>query len=45
MVNMVSAPWEDAPLLVNGCGLQGQNSAALLQGSGMPAGFHYRNLV
>ena len=32
-------------LIGNGCGIQGQNYAALLQGSGMLAGFHSKNLI
>ena len=30
-------------ILGNGCGIQGQNYAALLQGSEMTASFHYRS--
>ena len=29
----------------NGCGIQGQNSVTLLQGSEMIAGFHCRNWI
>ena len=32
-------------LLGNGCGIQGQNYVALLQGSGMLAWFHTKNLI
>ena len=32
-------------ILGNGYGIQGQNHVALLQGSEMPAGLHYRNLI
>ena len=34
-----------AAILRNGYGIQGQNYAALLQRSKIPAGFHYRNLM
>ena len=30
-------------ILGNGCGIQGQNYVALLQGSGTTAGFHHRS--
>ena len=30
-------------ILGNGCGIQGQNFVALLQGNEMTSGFHYRN--
>ena len=30
-------------ILGNGCGIQGQNCVALLQGSGTTAGFHHRS--
>ena len=32
-------------ILGNGCGIQGQNYVELLQGSGMTAGYHYRNWI
>ena len=32
-------------ILGNGYGVQGQNYVVLLQGSEVPAGFHYRNLI
>ena len=38
MVSMVLIIW-------NGYGIQGQNYAGLLQGSGMPAGLLYINLI
>ena len=38
MVSMVLVLW-------NGYGIQGQNYIALLQGSGMPEGFLYINLI
>ena len=34
-----------AALLGNGWGIQGQNYVAWLQGSKIPAGFRYRNLI
>ena len=42
---MVLALWEVAAILGNGCGIQGQNYVARLQGSKMPVGFHYKNLI
>ena len=45
MTSIVSVLWEVGAILGNGCGIQGQNYVALLQGSGIPAGFHSRNLV
>ena len=32
-------------ILGNGCGILGQNYVALLQGSEMTAGFHYKNWI
>ena len=32
-------------ILINGCGIQGQNYGTLLQGSEMTAGFHYKNWI
>ena len=32
-------------ILGNGCGIQGQNYVALLQGSEMSAEFHHRNFI
>ena len=45
MVNMVSVLSEDAAILGTGCGIQGQSYVALLQGSEISAGFHYRDLI
>ena len=44
-VSMVLVLWEVAAILGNGCGIQGQNYVAWLQGSKMPVGFHYKNLI
>ena len=41
---MVLFLWRVGAILGNGYGIQGQNSVALLQGSEMPAGFHYKYL-
>ena len=41
MVSMVLVLWEVAAILGNGCGIQGQNYVAWLQGSKTPVGFHY----
>ena len=41
MVSMVLVLWEVAAILGNGCGIQGQNYVAWLQGSKIPVGFHY----
>ena len=38
-------PWGVGTILGNGYGIQGQNYVALLQGSEMSAGFHYRILT
>ena len=43
MVSMVLVPWVVGAILGNGYGIQGQNDVALLQGSEITAGFHYRN--
>ena len=32
-------------ILGNGCEIQGQNYAKLLQGNGMTAGYHYTNWI
>ena len=45
LVSMVLFLWEVAVIIGNGCGIQGQNYVAWLQGSKMPAGFHYKNVV
>ena len=45
MHGMVLVLWEAAAILGNGCGIQGQNYNALLQGSETTAGYHYRNLI
>ena len=42
---MVLVVWEIGAILGNGYGFQGQNYVALLQGSEMTAGFHYRNWI
>ena len=45
MVSMVLVVWEVAAILGNGCEIQGQNYVAWLQGSKMPVGLHYKNLI
>ena len=45
MVIMVLVLWKVAAILGNGCGIQGQNDVKWLQGSKMPVGFHYKNLI
>ena len=45
MSSMVLVLWEVGAILGNGHGIQGQNDVALLQASGMPAGFHSSNLI
>ena len=37
--------WEVGAILGDRYGIQEQNYVPLLQGSGMPAGFHYKNLA
>ena len=37
--------WEVTAVLGNGCGIQGKNYVAWLQGSTMPVEVHYRNLI
>ena len=45
ITSMVLVLWEVDAILENGYGIQGQNYVVFLQGSGMPAGFHFRNLI
>ena len=45
MVNMVVVLWWVAAILRNGCGIQGQNHVAWLQGSKMSVGFHCKNFI
>ena len=45
MLSMVLVLWEVAAILGNGCGIQGQNYVAFLQGSKMPVWFHWKNLI
>ena len=45
MVSMVLVLWGVGAILGNGYGIQGRNFVALLRGSEMSAGFHYRNLI
>ena len=45
MVSIVLVLWEVAAILANGCGIQGQNYVAWLQGSKMSVGIHYKNLI
>ena len=42
---MVLVPRNVAVILGNRYGIQGQTYVALLLGSEIPAGFHYRNLI
>ena len=42
---MVLVLWKVGDILENGYGILGQNYVALLQGSGMAARFHSRNLI
>ena len=43
--SMVLVLWEPTAFLGNGRGIKGQNYVAWLQGSKIPIGFHYRNLI
>ena len=45
MVSMVLVMWGVGAILGNGYGIQGLNYLALLQGSEITAGFHYRNWI
>ena len=45
MESMVLLLWGVDAILGNGYGIRGQNYVALLQGSEMSAGFHYRSLI
>ena len=45
MVSMALVLWGVGTILGNGHRIQGQNYVALLLGSEMSAGFHYRNLI
>ena len=42
---MVIVLWKVTAILGNGSGMQGQKYIAWLQGSEIPVGFHYRNLI
>ena len=42
---MVLVLWKVGAILADRYGIQGQNYVALLLVSGMPAGFHYKNLT
>ena len=42
---MVLVPWGVGNVQGNGYGIQGQNYVALLQGSEITSGFHYRNWI
>ena len=44
-MSMVLVLWEVAAILGNAYGIKRQNYVALLQGSEMSAGFHYRNFI
>ena len=45
MGSMVLVLWEPTAFLGNGRGIKGQNYVVWLQGSKIPIGFHYRNLI
>ena len=45
MVSMVLVPWGVGAILGNWYEIQGQNYVALLQGSEIKAGFHYRDWI
>ena len=45
VIVLVIVLWEVNAILRNGCEIQRQNYVAWLQGSEMPVGFHYRNLI
>ena len=45
IVSVVLVLWEVGAILGDRYGIQGQNYIALLYESGMPAGFHYKNLT
>ena len=45
MVSIVLVLWGVTAILGNGCGIQGNNYVAWLQGSKIQVGFHYRNLI
>ena len=45
VIVLVIVLWEVNAILGNGCEIQRQNYVAWLQGSEMPVGFHYRNLI
>ena len=42
---MVLVLWEVTAILGNRCGIQEQTCVAWLQGSKVPVGFHYGNLI
>ena len=42
---MVIALWKVTAVLGTVCGMQGEKYVAWLQGSEVPVGFHYRNLI
>ena len=45
MVSIVLVPWGVRAILGNRCEIQGQNYVALLQGSEITTGFHYRSWI
>ena len=45
LVSMVLVLWEVAAILGNSRGIQGQNNIAWPEGSEIPVGFHYKNLI
>ena len=45
MVSMALDPWGFGAILGNRYGIQGENYVALLQGSKITEGFHYRNWI
>ena len=44
-MSIVIVLWEVTAILGNGCGIQGHKYVAWLQGSEIPVGFQYRNLI
>ena len=42
---MILVLWEVAAILGNSRGIQGQNNIAWPEGSEIPVGFHYKNLI
>ena len=45
MMSMVMVLWEVTAILGNDCGIQTKKYVTWLQGSEIPVGFYYRNLI